>query len=414
MDPTDSVDGPEGRAWWARADRALPGGGVYLTRSARFAGAGVQPGFIASAEGCRVTDVDGRRYLDFLCANGPVLLGYRHPEVEEAARRQAARADAASYFPPALVELAEALVTRFPGMAWAVPAKNGSDVVSLGVRAARAATGRDLVVRFERAYHGFDPEWVPGGGGVPAAHRACTRTVAWDDAEALDRLARDEGDALAAVVMNPLDQNPGMDTRAPSPELLRAVEALRARTGALLVLDDVRHGFRLDPRGSHAALGLAPDLLCLGKGLGNGYAVSALLGTEALRPAAASLVFTASHVFGAVALRAACATLAVYDRDDAFAAITRAGRRLREGLLGAAKAAGQRVRITGPPAMPTLLFEDDPGLARGRRFAREAARRGALFHPSLNGFLSAAHDDAAIDEAVAIAEEAFRATPSAG
>ena len=117
----ESVDGPRARALWSRADRALPGGGIYLTRSARFAGEDVQPGFIASAEGCRVTDVDGRRYVDFLCANGPNLLGYRHPEVEAAVREQAARVDSASYFPPALVDLAEKLVARTPPMAWAVP-----------------------------------------------------------------------------------------------------------------------------------------------------------------------------------------------------------------------------------------------------------------------------------------------------
>jgi glutamate-1-semialdehyde 2,1-aminomutase len=391
----------------------LPGGGIYLTRSARFAGPGVQPGFVAEASGCRVTDVDGRRYVDFLCANGPILLGYRHPEVEEAARRQAGRADAASYFPPALVELAEALVARFRGFAWAVPAKNGSDVVGLAARVARAATGRDVLLRFEHAYHGFDPEWVPGAGGVPAAHRACVRTVPWNDAQALQDAAEAVGGDLAGIVMNPLDQSPAQDTRAPSAELLRAVTEVRARHGALLVVDDVRHGFRIHPAGSHVALGLEPDLLCLGKGLGNGYAVSALLGTEALRTATRSLAFTASHVFGAVALRAALTTLAVYDREHAFAAIERAGLRLREGLEAAAKAAGHRIRITGPPAMPTLLFDDDPELARGRRFSQEAARRGALFHPNLNGFLGAAHDDAAIDEAVAAAADAFRATPPA-
>lgn len=409
-----SVDGPEGEAWWRRADAVLPGGGIYLTRSARFAGEGVQPGFIAEAEGCRVTDVDGRRYLDFLCANGPNLLGYRHPEVEAAAARQRARADAASYFPPALVELAERLVARTPGMAWAVPAKNGSDVVALAARVARAATGRDALLLFEHAYHGFDPEWVPGGGGVPAPHRSAALHVPWNDAEAVERAAREHEGALAGVLMNPLDQNPGLDTSAPSADFLAAIERLRARTGGLLLLDDVRAGFRMHAAGSHVALGVEPDLLCLGKGLGNGYAVSALLGTEALRGAARGLVFTASYVFGAVALRAARAVLDIVDRGEALPAMERAGTRLRQGLLEAASAAGHRIRLTGPVTMPTLLFEDDPRHERGRRFTAEAARRGVLFHPTLNHFLCAAHDDAAIEEAVQVSAEAFRATPPAG
>jgi len=146
-------------------------------------------------------------------------------------------------------------------------------------------------------------------------------------------------------------------------------------------------GPRLHPLGSHVALGVEPDLLCLGKPIGNGHAVSALLGTEEMREGARKIGFTATFFFTAAALRAS----------------------LRAGLQGAAEKNGHRIRQTGPPTMPTLLFENDPQLETGRRFSREAALRGAIFHPNLNWFLNAAHDDAAIDEAVEIADEAFRA-----
>ncbi len=405
------IDGPNAQAYWERADRLLPGGGIYLTRSARFAGPGILPGFIVGGEGCRVVDVDGREYIDFLCANGPILLGYRHPEVDEAARRQMEQVNSASFFPPALVDLAERLIERTRGMAWAVPAKNGSDVVALGVRVARAATRRDKLILFERAYHGFDPEWVPGGAGVPASHRDDVLPVAWNDSEKLQRVAHEHRAEVGGIVLNPLDQNPALDTIRPTQAFLHTIGEVRAETGAPLVLDDVRAGFRMHARGSHVALGLQPDLICLGKALGNGYAVSALLGTEELRAAARSIMFTASFAFDAVALRAAIATLEVYDRDDAFATIQHAGERLRDGIMSAAQSTGHRLRYTGPPTMPTLLFEDDPNLERGRRFSSEAAARGALFHPNLNWFLNASHDDAAIDEAVSIAAEAFGAIP---
>jgi glutamate-1-semialdehyde 2,1-aminomutase len=406
-----SVDGPRGREYWDRADRVLPGGGVYLSRSARFAGEDVQPGFIASAEGCRVTDVDGRSYIDFLCANGPNLLGYRHPQVEAAARRQMERADATSYFPPALVELAERLVARTPGMDWAIPAKNGSDVVALAARVARAASGRDRLLLFARAYHGFDPEWVPGGGGVPRVRRESVLRSAWNDVDQLGAIEKEAGTTVAAILLNPLDQNPGLDTVPPSIEFLQRIQEFHDRAGALLILDDVRAGFRLHPLGSQLELGLQPDLICLGKALGNGYAMAALLGTDALRGAARKLLFTSTSVFGAVALRAAIKTLEVYDRDAAFDRMLRAGERLRAGFLNAAARADHEIRYTGPPTMPTLLLENDGDGRRIRRFAREAALRGALFHPNLNWFLSAAHDDASIDEALAIALEAFEATP---
>jgi glutamate-1-semialdehyde 2,1-aminomutase len=406
-----SVDGPRGREYWERADRVLPGGGVYLSRSARFAGEGVQPGFIASAQGCRVTDVDGRTYIDFLCANGPNLLGYRHAEVDEAARRQLEKADAASYFPPALVELAERLVARTPAMDWAIPAKNGSDVVALAARVARAASGRDRLVLFERAYHGFDPEWVPGGTGVPRVRRESVLRSRWNDADQLGAIEKESGGTVAAIVLNPLDQNPGLDTIPPSGEFLQGIQEFRDRSGALLILDDVRAGFRLHPLGSQVQLGVHPDLVCLGKALGNGYAMAALMGTKALREAARTLLFTSTSVFGAMALRAATKTLEVYDRDGAFDRMVRAGERLRAGFLAAAAQTGHAIRYTGPPTMPTLLLEGDGDRKRIQHFAREAAQRGALFHPNLNWFLSAAHDDASIDAALAIALEAFEATP---
>ncbi len=403
-----SVDGPKGKAWWDRADRVLPGGMVYFSRSARFAGEGVLPGFIERAEGARITDVDGRSYIDFLCANGPILLGHRHPYVEAEAEAQRARADSASFFPPALVELSERLVERTPGMSWAIPAKNGSDVIGLAVRAVRAATDRDTIVQFERAYHGFDPELVPGGAGVPAAVRANVAMIRWNGANELEDFARENGKGLAGILLNPIDQNPAMDVSAASPDFIAAIDRVRERTGAKLILDDVRHGFRIHTRGSHAALGIEPDLIGLGKALGNGYPVAALLGSEPMREAARKLAFTSTYVFTAVPLAAARATVETYDREKVFDRLEAAGNRLRDGFLRAAEAAGHAIRYTGPVACPVMLFEDDPGLEKGRAFSQSAALNGAIFHPNLNWFINAAHDDATIDEAIEIAAQAFR------
>ena len=137
MSERTPMDRPNGRDLWSRADAVLPGGGAYFTRSADMAGRGVLPGFIAAAQGCTVTDVDGRSYVDWVCANGPNLLGYRHPEVEAAVADELTRALTASLLPPALVEVVERLVARFPPMAWGVVAKNGSEVVALAARVAR-------------------------------------------------------------------------------------------------------------------------------------------------------------------------------------------------------------------------------------------------------------------------------------
>ena len=396
---------------WARADAVLPGGVMYLSRSADAAGRGVLPGFIESGDGCRVTDVDGKGYIDFLCANGPILLGYGHPEVEAAVAEQHAAATSASLYPPALVELAERLTGRTDGMEWAVAAKNGSDVVALALRTAREATGRSKVVQFDAAYHGFAPELTPSGVGVPAAARSDVVRSPWNDAEHLVHVAREHADQLAAIVLNPVDQTMASPTVDPTLEFIAAIEQVRAETGALLVFDDVRHGFRLHSSGSHRRVGVQPDLLCLGKALGNGHPIAALLGTEALRTAASHLWFTATMCFEAASMRAAITTLDVYERDGAFDRIDRAARRLRDGIVGAAASTGHDLAYTGPPATPSIVFADDPRSRVARRFAAEAAHRGAIFHPTLNWFVNAAHDDAAIDEAVGIAAAALAATP---
>jgi glutamate-1-semialdehyde 2,1-aminomutase len=406
----EGIDGPAGRALWARADAVLPGGAIYVSRSADFAGRGNQPGWIASAEGARVTDVDGRRYIDLTCANGPMLLGYRHPEVEAAAARQAAAGDGMAFFPPVLVDWIERLLAQCPDFDWGVTAKNGSDVVSLAVRIARRATERPELVTFERAWHGFDAELAVRPDPQPGdVHR---KRLPWNDAEALAAHLESAGERTAAILVNPLDQSPLRPTLEASPDFVAAIAAARERHGVRVIVDDVRHGLRLHEAGSHRAVGLEADLLCLGKAIGNGHAVSALLGAGPLRAAAAKLPFTASHAFGAVAMTAGIATLDVYAREDGLARLTACGRALVEGLRQAAELAGQEIEITGPPTMPTLRFTGEDGVERGRAFARAAAERGALLHPTLNWFLALAHDEDVVEEVVEIADAAFQSLPA--
>lgn len=410
----DPVDGPAGQALWKRADAALPGGGIYLSRSADMAGRGVLPGFIVAAEGCRVVDPDGRRYIDFLCANGPNILGYRRPEVEAAVRRQAERQTSASLFPDTLVEVVERLLARFPGFGWGLVSKNGSEVVSLAARVARQHTGRRGLITFTAAYHGSDPELAtqPQPGPLTELTGDVWR-LPWNDPQALVDHCRIHADAAAAILLNPLDQTPRHTTVAPSADFLAAIARVRELHGIQLVFDDVRHGFRLHPDGSHRALGLEPDLTTLGKALGNGHAISALLGREHLRRAARKIFYTSTYMFETPPMAAAMAVLEIYDRDRVFDHITAMGRRLCSGLAEAAGRAGHAIEISGPPTMPTLLLAGDADGARQRRFAREAAARGAILHPALNWNLSAAHQPADIDETVAIAAEAFALTPPA-
>lgn len=409
----DPVDGPIGQQLWQRADRVLPGGGVYFTRSADMAGRGVLPGFIATNRGCRVVDVDGREYIDFLGANGPNILGYRHAEVEAAAGAVRAHHTTASLFPPMLVEVVERILATWTDMDWGLVAKNGSEVVTLGARVARQATGRRMLVGFDSAYHGNDPELASSPPTGPLEQLTDdVHRLPWNDPQRLLDHMEMHGSDVAAIVMNPLDQRPRVNTEAASPDFVAAIAEARDRWGSLIVFDDVRHCFRLHPQGSHRSFGLEPDLIALGKALGNGHSISALLGREEHRRAARKILFTSTYMFEAPPMGAAMATLDVYERDGVFDHIEAMGQRLCDGLRSAATGASHDIVVAGPPTMPTLLFVDDAELAKGRAFARHAAENGAIFHPLLNWNLSGAHTAADIDAAVAIAADAFAAVAS--
>jgi glutamate-1-semialdehyde 2,1-aminomutase len=416
--PTDPsrppIDGPKGQDLWRRADKVMPSYAMFLTRSARYAGYNVLPGFIAGAEGCRVTDVDGRSYIDFTGSAGPNLLGYRHPEIEAAARAQADKGDLMPMFSPAMIDFCERLLQWTDDFDWALPLKRGSDATELAMRIARAASGRPHILMFEDSYHGSNREQSLLFEGAPSDALEHLSRLPWNDAAALDNFKSSRGEQVAAILMSPLDQPGGNHvTHFASPEFVAAINRFRKRTGAMVILDDVRAGFRLHPQGSQKAMGLQPDMLCLGKALGNGHGIAALMGTGAARGGAERILYASTYLYSAVCARAGITTLDVYERDNVFATMQRAGERLTSGIQKAAKQYNQHMNFSGPATHPTMFYDNDPDSALMERFCHEAAKRGALFHSRIWSFMSAAHDDACIDEAIDIVEKSFAAMAEA-
>ena len=407
-----TIDGAAGEALWRRTEKVVPGGGIYFTRSARFAGRDVLPGFIESADGCRVTDAAGKTYLDFNCGNGPNLLGYRHPEVEAAAQAQSQQMDLAPFFPTNMPDYAERLLAWGEGFDWTIFTKNGSDSTNLAMRIMRVATQRPYVVLFQAAYHGFGAEIALTADDAPVEQQRYVIRVPWNDVAKVEEVLHSHGDQVAGLMVNPLDQSPASATQSVSAAMVDAIDRFRSQSGALLALDDVRNGFRLHAEGSHRAMGLEPDLLCLGKALANGYATSAILGKQAERAAAETIGFTATYMFSSVAYAAGIATLDVYERENVFEHMQAMGQKLVDGILQAARKCGHDdLILSGPSTMPTLLFQNDRKAKRAKVFAGHAARLGAIFHPRLNWFLSYAHKPSDIEEAIAIARDALAATP---
>jgi len=407
------VNGPENQAMWERYDAVMPGGGMYLTRSARFAGRDVMPGFIESVEGCRLTDVDGKTYLDFNCGNGPNLLGYRHPEVDKAAQRQAEKMDLAAFFPEKMPRYAERLLQWGSDFDWAIFTKNGSDSTNLAMRIMRAASQKPIIVLFQSAYHGFGTEIALNAENVFDEEKRNIIRLPWNDAEALLAVADKYGDQIAGLMINPLDQNPMQETSGLEADFLAAINTFRAKTGAFVTVDDVRNGFRLHPGGSHKHMGIEPDLMCLGKAQANGYSTSTILGVEALRGGAEKIQFTATYMFSSVSFAAGIATLDFYERENVFDHMVSMGQQLVDGITRVGREAGHEdIVMSGPPTMPNLLFRNDQKAKRARVFGKAAALQGAIFHPLLNWFLCYAHKQADIEEAIDIARRAFEQTPT--
>jgi glutamate-1-semialdehyde 2,1-aminomutase len=393
---------------FARAEKVIPGG-IHGTRGPHFAAYGDFPAFVASAEGSRITDVDRNEYVDWMCAYGPNVLGYGHHAVQAAIVAQYARGNAMTMPSERTVELAELLTARWDFADWAMFGKNGSDVTTLATRLARAATGRAKILVQRGAYHGFDTWCVVGGKGVPAGHRADIVEYAWNDPASVHAAFDANRGEVAGLLMCPIKHDAMHDIESPDGPFLDAIRERIAAERALLMIDDVRCGFRLHPSGaSHKLWGLEPDVVCFGKAISNGEPLSVLVGRGALLEAAKECYFSATHFFAAVPKAAAIATIGAYDAEGAFAKMQATGESLRAGIVAAAQRAGVAIRYTGPTTMPNLLFDADPRFKRGRRFSGLAARRGVILHPRHNWFVSAAHTADDVEKTVAVASECFR------
>ncbi len=372
----------------ARALRVIPGG-MYGHLHARFLSPEF-PQFMAAGRGARIWDADGNEFVDLMCGWGPVLLGHRHPRVEEAVARQMARGDCLNGPPAVMVDLAERMIETVRHADWAMFMKNGTDATTSSLTIARATTGRRKILVAKRAYHGSAPWCTPGPLGTTAEDRAHLISYEYNDLESVRAAVAEAGDDLAGILVSPARLDAGFDSELPSPDFARGLRELCDRAGAVLIMDEVRCGLRLNLGGSWESLAVNPDLSCWSKALGNGYAIAAVLGSDALRDAAGGIFVTGSFWFSAVAMTAALATLDALERENGSEKMAATGAELWAGWEEQATAAGVKVRITGPAEMPYMSFAGDREHQLAEAFSDECLRNGAYLHPRHNWFLSTA------------------------
>jgi glutamate-1-semialdehyde 2,1-aminomutase len=308
-----------------------------------------------------------------------------------------------------MVDLAELLVRTVRHADWAMFAKNGTDATTMCCTIARAQTGRRKILAAAGAYHGAAPWCTPRPAGVTPQDRANLGYYTYNDLASVRRAAAEAGDDLAAIVVSPFKHDAGYDQELVDPEFARGLRALCDATGAALILDDVRCGFRLHLGSSWEPVGVDPDLSAWSKAIANGHALAAVLGNDAFRDGARQVYVTGSFWFSAVPMAAAIATIAALEEERAVEAMEQAGTALREGILAQARSWDLSVNYTGPAVMPYLSFAGDEGHQLAGVFAAEALRGGLYLHPRHNWFVSAALNGDDIARALEATDQAFAA-----
>jgi len=392
-----------------RSERVIPNG-IQGPRTPRFAAFGSYPAFFVRNRGARAWDVDGNEYIDFMCSFGAVVLGYQDPAVEKAVAAQAALCNSVSIPSPVMVELAERLIGLIPQADWVIYGKNGSDVTTYATQLARVATGRSEIITAKNAYHGFHAWCSHHAQGFPPEYQAHVLEVEYNDLAALEQLVAEYRGRIAGIMLCPIRHDAMRDLEIPKPEYFAGVRKICDREGMVFMLDDIRCGFRMHLQGSAMAVGADPDVVCFGKAMGNGHPIAIAAGKQSLREPANKIYFSGTHFLAAGPMAASLACLHELEARDAIAHMNAIGAMLKAGMEERAKAEGLSLRYSGPPAIPYMLFGDDPGLANIRYFCGEAARRGIYIHPHHNWFLSAAHTEADIKQTLDVAEECFKLT----
>ncbi len=398
------------REAFARAMKVIPSGiyGHLGPAEGCYTPVEAFPFFSSKAQGTYVWDLDGNRFIDYMCAYGPNVLGYNDPDVDAAAAEQRALGDCTTLPSTKMIEFAELLVDTVASADWAFFAKNGNDVTTLAVMTARAYTHRKKIVFFKGYYHGVSP-WTQkiDYSGVIEEDVMHNIYVDWNDLDALRKVFKENAGQIAAVISQPYMHGNFADNVMPADGFWQEVRKMCTENGTVLVVDDVRAGFRLDIAGSDHYFGFEADLICFCKALANGYNVSALCGKNFLKNTVSGMSYTGSYWLSAVPFAAGIACINKMKRLDMPRTLIEKGEKLKSGLIAAGERNGFDLRVTGAPSLFYLRIADDPTLMLHQEWIAECVKRGVFFTNHHNHFINAALTDADIAETIDIADEAF-------
>ena len=392
-------------AWLARARKVVPGAAQTLSKGPEMFVEGAYPAFLERGRGCRVWDVDGHEYVDYIMGLASITLGYAYPAVTERVARQLERGSIFSLPHPLEVEVSERLTEVIPCAEMVRFVKTGSEANAAAVRVARAATGRDLVLVCGYAgWHEWYAVTTPRSKGIPKELSDLVAPFGYNDLTSLEAQLVAHHGRVAAVIMEPVLLD------APAPGFLEGVKAAARRHGALLIFDEIVSGFRWARGGAQEHFSVAPDLATFGKGMANGLPLAAVVGGRELMREFEDIFVSSTFGGDTLALAGCLATLEVYRSQPVIEHLWRMGRRFQQGFAGLAARLGVPARAVGYPVHPKIVI--DHRSAETRRllmslFLQETAARGVIFH--LAGFnISYSHAEADVDETLQACEAALR------
>ena len=423
----------QSQALFDRAKKVLPGGVNSPVRAYRAVGR--TPRFIERADGAYIWDVDGRRYIDYVCSWGPMILGHNHPVIREAVNK--AVADGLSFGAPTRreVEIAELMTEMVPNIEMVRMVNSGTEAVMSALRLARGATGRDKIIKFEGCYHGHSDCMLvkagssaiaggcPDSAGVPEGTAKDTLTAQYNDLNSVSRLFQENPDRIACVIVEPVAANMGVV--GPDPGFLEGLRTLCDQNGALLIFDEVITGFRLAKGGAQEYFGIRADLVTFGKIIGGGMPVGAYAGSRELMEHVAPCgnVYQAGTLAGnPVAMAAGLAQLRyLNDHPQVYEKINASAQKLAEGMRQAARQTGAPVVINQIGSLAAPFFTADTvesfsGAKRSdlNKYAEYFGRMldsGIYLAPAQFEamFVSAAHTDADIQHTIETVQTVFSA-----
>ena len=387
----------------------VPGGVLGARKPTDFIN-GEYPIFLESGKGCRLIDVDGNEFVDFLCGYGPVILGYRESEVDEAVYQQIKDKGFCFTLTQKFQNLlAKKLKELVPSSEMSIFLKTGSDATSAAIRIARAHTGKLKVMRC--GYHGWHDWCVEMKGGIPKKFFEDVYEFQYNNLAQLEDLMSTHGIDTAAIIMTPFGHPNHQKMQEPLPGFLESVKALAHKYGAVLVYDEIRTGFRVSMGGAQKYYSVTPDLTVLGKAIANGYPISVVTGKKEIMMAAASKLFISSTFFpNSESFVAALKTIEILERDKVLENIWEKGKGFMDAIQALIDKHDVGAELTGIPPMFYITFKsDDTGAYKAKRtdFYTELIRKGFFFTPFHHGYISYRHTQKDLDLTLKAIDESF-------